>query len=306
MSTAAAEVYERERLTHHAKAQYDLLEYINEELAPEHQVIYTTHSPFMLEPSRLHRARMVEDKIDEETEEVLGTKITDKIAETGSEALFPLQAALGFDVVQSLAVGPQILVVEGPSDMMYLAAMSDIAAQLDETPLDHRWTPVPVGGTGQIGNYVSLFGPTSLELAVLIDSDGNSERILSDLDDRGVISDDEIFVLGDIVDETEADIEDLFPEEFFVQLVEDAYRREITLSDPDEIDLDEVDSEHPRITHRIEEFFGLYGINAGHFNHTRPAKQLQRNMDLYVNELSPGDLDNFVNLFEELNEILDT
>lgn len=248
---------------------------------------------------------MVEDKVEKGTDETLGTKITDRIVETGHDALFPLQAALGFDVVQSLAVGPQILVVEGPSDLMYLTAISDIAGQVGSTPLDHRWSPVPVGGTGQIGNFVSIFGSTSLNVGVLIDSDGTSDRILSDIDDRGVIDEDEIFVLGEFAEESEADIEDLFPEDFFIQLVEDAYNRQITLSDVDEIDLDTIDLEHPRITKQIERFFSIHGINAGNFNHSEPAKQLQRNIEIYADELDTDDLTYFDQLFTELNSLLD-
>ncbi len=38
-------------LSLHARAQEDLLRLIDERLAPKHQVIYTTHSPFMVSPS---------------------------------------------------------------------------------------------------------------------------------------------------------------------------------------------------------------------------------------------------------------
>ena len=37
----------------HAEAQNDLLRYIDEMLAPKYQVIYTTHSPFMIDPAKL-------------------------------------------------------------------------------------------------------------------------------------------------------------------------------------------------------------------------------------------------------------
>ncbi|MCF2141261.1 MAG: ATP-binding protein [Candidatus Lokiarchaeota archaeon] len=40
-------------LSLHAKAQNDFLKFINEKLASNHQVIYTTHSPFMIDPSKL-------------------------------------------------------------------------------------------------------------------------------------------------------------------------------------------------------------------------------------------------------------
>lgn len=69
----------------YAKAQHDLLVYIEKERA-DHQVIYTTHSPFMIDPERLLRARTVEDVYVVATEENgleedqdLGTKVGDEI-----------------------------------------------------------------------------------------------------------------------------------------------------------------------------------------------------------------------------------
>ena len=47
----------------HAKAQGDLLRYFKEKLRPEHQVIYTTHSPFMVPPDDLASVRTVEDVV---------------------------------------------------------------------------------------------------------------------------------------------------------------------------------------------------------------------------------------------------
>src|SRR5665811_2632545 len=46
----------------HGRAQADFLRFINERLAAKSQVVYTTHSPFMVEPSKLERVRIVEDK----------------------------------------------------------------------------------------------------------------------------------------------------------------------------------------------------------------------------------------------------
>ena len=43
------------------RPQADLLRYFEEELAPDHQVIYTTHSPFMIDPWHFDRVRIVQD-----------------------------------------------------------------------------------------------------------------------------------------------------------------------------------------------------------------------------------------------------
>jgi hypothetical protein len=57
-------------LSLHGRAQYDLLKLIDKRLAPRHQVIYTTHSPFMVSPDHLHRVRTVIDQ------DQVGTKVS--------------------------------------------------------------------------------------------------------------------------------------------------------------------------------------------------------------------------------------
>jgi predicted ATP-dependent endonuclease of OLD family len=48
-------------LSLHALAQKDFLRYIDD-LAGRHQVIYSTHSPFMVHSDRLTQVRTVEDQ----------------------------------------------------------------------------------------------------------------------------------------------------------------------------------------------------------------------------------------------------
>ena len=78
----------------HAKAQADLLRYIEERLAPNYQVTYTTHSPFIIDPKNLLRARTVEDIFREPKEgepppeEVeLGNKVGSDVLSTDRDTL---------------------------------------------------------------------------------------------------------------------------------------------------------------------------------------------------------------------------
>jgi hypothetical protein len=90
-------------LSLHATAQHDLLRFINERLAPHHQVIFTTHSPFMIDPHNFRRVRTVVD--DPETD----TTVSADILKTDAESAFPLHAALGIELTQTLFVGPNVL-----------------------------------------------------------------------------------------------------------------------------------------------------------------------------------------------------
>jgi predicted ATP-dependent endonuclease of OLD family len=104
------------------------LRYFKDKLAPNHQVIYTTHSPFMVPTDNIMSVRTVEDVVryrPDEEPEVLGTKVGDDVLSTDRDTLFPLQGALGYELSQSLFVGEHTLLVEGPSDVLYLQVFSN-------------------------------------------------------------------------------------------------------------------------------------------------------------------------------------
>lgn len=114
-------------LTLHGKAQADLLRFLAEKLAPHHQIVYSTHSPFMVPADDLASVRVVEDQVDRSRPRAvpLGTKVRDDVLTRDPDTLFPLQGALGYEITQSLFVGANTLLVEGPGDILYLQALSD-------------------------------------------------------------------------------------------------------------------------------------------------------------------------------------
>jgi len=100
----------------HALAQADFLAYIRE-LSEQHQIIYTTHSPFMVDSARLEDVRVVEDRLKE------GTKVTGDLAGSSEESVFPLQAALGYSIAQNLFITKKNILIEGPADLILLQHM---------------------------------------------------------------------------------------------------------------------------------------------------------------------------------------
>ena len=67
------------------------------------------------------------------------------VLELDPDTLFPLQGALGYEITQSLFVGQHTLLVEGPSDVLYLYALSAALRTRNRHALDDRWTAVPRG-----------------------------------------------------------------------------------------------------------------------------------------------------------------
>jgi len=285
----------------HAKAQHDFLRFINERLSPNHLVVYTTHSPFMLEPKNLHRARLVIDDPDE------GTRISSDVLQSDEDTNFPLQAVLGYDLIQTLFVGPHCLLVEGKSDMIYLQVMSDIIDERGETSLSHRWTIVPAGGADNIPTFISLFGASDLDLAVILDDDSDIDQRLRDIQARGVLDLDHVHTISEYIDNGEGDIEDLFSEDFYMDVVNDTYGLELQrdADTPGEIDLDELEFEHPRITAQIERYFDRYHVSEGTFKHATPAKHFQKRRDQFEDNIDDETVERFATLFEDVNQIIE-
>lgn len=264
----------------HAKAQNDLLRFLTD-LSTEYQIIYTTHSPFMIESSKLHQVRTVVEQED-------GTHISESVQEKDPNTLFPLQAALGYDLAQNLFVSPKNLIVEGISDLMYLNLISEILHESGRTGLKNDITIVPVGGADKVATFVSLLRGNELDMICLLDTftDQSAKKRLDNLVAQHIIKDKKIVFYHDILGNTYADIEDLFSIEDYLKLYNGAFNKTIKV--------DDIDESKPILAQ-------LKRLNDGeNFNHYSPANFLAKNIANIV--LSETTLSNFEKLFIELNK----
>ena len=264
-------------LSLHGKAQADLLRFFEEKLAPHHQIVYSTHSPFMVPASAFDRVRIVEDKVEVRGQRrtPLGTKVRGDVLELDPDTLFPLQGALGYEITQSLFVGEHTLLVEGPSDILYLQALSAALRARNKNGLDDRWTLCPAGGIDKIMPFVSLFAGNELHLAVLSDQSSGDKRKLARITESGILQAGHLYSITDFVDATEGDVEDLFDPESFIHIVNSAYALDDSLA----LTIDKVNSAAPttRIVKRVEALFRLMPDTVPVFDHFTPASWLIRN-----------------------------
>jgi len=147
-------------LSLHASAQADLLRFI-EDLSIDHQVIYSTHSPFLINPSRLDRVRTVTDTVE-------GSTISDMILENDPDTLFPLQAAIGFDISQNLFNNKRNLLVEDPADLILLNLMSGTLKSISRTGLKEGITIMPIGGLEKLATFLLLLKSTKNNMVCLM------------------------------------------------------------------------------------------------------------------------------------------
>lgn len=288
----------------HGKAQGDLLRYFEEELVPNHQLIYTTHSPFMVDPSRFDRVRIVQDRsIDTEEElpeDEEGTKVTVEVLESTEDSLFPLQGALGYDIAQTLFVGPNSLVVEGVSDLVYLQVMTGVLQAAGREGLDPGWTITPVGGSDKVPTFVALLGAQErMNVVTLIDFQEKDRQAIENMWRRKLVKKKQVLTYADFVDANEADVEDVLGAPLYIELVNAEYTAE--LGKP--IAMEDLKSKHPRITVRLEQHFAENPLRGGAvFNHYRPARRMAET----IGELKVPDavLDRFQAVCSAVNERL--
>jgi len=271
----------------HAAAQANLLEYI-EDLSSAYQVIYTTHSPFMVDALHLDRVRTIV-----ETEK--GSKVSDSIQEKDPNTLFPLQAALGYDIAQNLFISSKNLLVEGPADLVYLEVMSNLLEENGRTGLRKEITIVPVGGLDKVSTFISLLRGNKLEIACLLDSaiDPKSKAKMEDLTRYEIIKSKNIRFFDEFtpIKGGKAEIEDMFEKTEYLKIFNSAFE------EYDDINVKDIKNVDGRIIDQISRQLGIE-----RFNHYRPAKVLLK-MGVDKDFFASSTLDRFEKMFTEVNKL---
>lgn len=290
-------------LSLHAKAQDDLLIYFEQELKPHHQVIYTTHSPFMVDPSKFERVRIVQDlSIEKDASELSddqkGTKVINEVLDATPDSLFPLQGALGYEIYQTLFIGPNSLVVEGVSDLLYIQTISSHLQSLGETGLDKAWTITPVGGSDKVPTFVALIGAKKhLNVAVLIDFQKKDQQGIENLYKRKLLEKKKVLTFAEFSPGEEADIEDMFSPSLYLGLINGEFGTSISVSD--------LPKGSDRILSKVEAYLKDNPLPSSiSFNHFRPARYFVEHFAKMKNDLTVTQLDRFRKAFDALNKLL--
>lgn len=281
----------------HGLAQQDFLRVLEEPLA-EHQILYTTHQPFLVDPDRLDRARPVVD-VDSE-----GTKIYEHAYRVDRDTLFPLQAALGYEIGQTLFVAPNVLLVEGTSDLIYLQLLSRACEMAGRGGLDRRWTITPVGGVDKMDTFVRLFQGQQLNICAITDAVGNRLSKVEKLVRDGHLEEGQLIKLADVVGADEADMEDVMSPGFYLELVQGVGREDggraiynaVTAERLPAMDVEQ------RITRRIDAVLGEF--NQDRLDHLPPALYFERHREDLLPKVDNETIDRAAMLFLAANQQL--
>lgn len=294
-------------LTLHGKAQGDLLRFFKEKLTPHHQIVYSTHSPFMVPADDLASVRIVQDQVEMKGQRriPLGTKVRDDVLTRDPDTLFPLQGALGYEISQSLFVGKHTLLVEGPGDILYIQALSDALRRKGRAGLDGRWTICPAGGIDKIRPFVALFVGNALHIAVLSDQAAGDRKKVEEMKRSAVLEAGHFYTMADFLERAEADIEDMFDPEVFVAILNGCY----ALESPNALTAEQLkaaDTSTERLVKQTEAAFRVMPDTIPMFDHFSPAAWLIRNPKVLDGKSAAigRTLDRSEKIFAAFNQLL--
>jgi predicted ATP-dependent endonuclease of OLD family len=162
-----------------SQAQQDLLKIFDAFAEPKDgrkplQVIYVTHSPFLIDKNHAERIRVLEKGVSDE-----GTRV---VKDAGKNHYEPLRSAFGAFVGETTFIGSVNLMVEGQADQILLAGASTHLLKKGVSPLTaldlNRITIVPSGSSSHIPYLVYLARGRDVEkppVIVLLDSDASGD-----------------------------------------------------------------------------------------------------------------------------------
>lgn len=230
--------------------QQDLLRIFDSFAEPEDksvrsiQVVYVTHSPFLIDKNHSERIRVLEKGDGEE-----GTRL---VANAGRNHYEPLRSAFGAFVAETTFISNCNLMLEGQADQVLLAGISSLARRSESTGPTlnlNNLSLVPSGSAEHIPYMVYLARGRDVDtpaIIVLLDGDSEADGIREELkkgyrdkkyvDDEFVIQSSDIDV-NDVTVATDAvrEIEDLIPLELVVMAIHHYASEVLSPEDADKV-----------------------------------------------------------------------
>lgn len=210
-------------LSLHPLAQKDLIAFFDN-LAKTNQLIYTTHSPFLVDPSNIDRAKVVYSDANGLT--VVSSNLRASDDKLNEKSIYAVHAALGLSVSDVLLQGCQPIIVEGPSDQNYMNAIKLYLIR------NQRFTPnaelvfIPSGGVRGVPGVVSIISGKEGDLpTVILDADqsgrDSKKKLLSGLYQSAA---DKIIDMSEISSVDNCEFEDLIPVDLMKRYLDRLFR----------------------------------------------------------------------------------
>jgi predicted ATPase len=155
----------------HVNAQKEVLGLLYQMASEGKYLIYTTHSPFMIDSNRLGDIRAIVRMGETSTIRPLTTM---QVPNCQLDVLAPICHAIGYELGANLSPCPDKinLITEGLSDACYIGAMARVLISDDSR---HPFI-LPSQGAPKIHNLVSIMLGWGLKYKVVLDNDGEGQK----------------------------------------------------------------------------------------------------------------------------------
>lgn len=277
----------------HPVAQMDLIAFFNS-LANENQLIYTTHSPFLVSTNNLSGVHAM--YIGDNGESVVSSDLraNKKISE---KSIYPIHAAIGITVSDTLLIGCQPVLVEGVSDQIYLQQIKKYVLAEGKYKNDKEVVFIPTGGVKGMSPVVKiLLGREDNLPYVIMDSDKPGKDKIKQLH-NGLYAEEKekVIPVSEFIGEGEFEIEDLMPLDELARIFAKQYRR---VNSEDEFDY-LYDKNEP-IVNQMEAFAKNNGYTLTEGWKVDLAKEFQRNFERIVTRCGDDVKERWLKLIEKV------
>lgn len=240
-------------LSLHPLAQKDLIAFFDN-LAKTNQIIYTTHSPFLVDTSNIDRAKVVYS--DAKGLTVVSGNLRASDDKLNEKSIYAVHAALGLSVSDILLQGCQPVIVEGPSDQNYLNAIKLYLIRKQKIAPSKELVFIPSGGVRGVPGVVSIVSGKNEDLPlVVLDSDQSGveakKKLLSGLY-KG--SPERVIEIADFSDIPNCEFEDIIPISLMSRHLSRIFR------DVEDEDIVDVLTKDQPVIPQIEQFAKRNGI----------------------------------------------
>lgn len=259
----------------HPVAQMDLMAFFNS-LAQENQLLYTTHSPFLVSANNLSGVHAM--YVGDNGESVISNDLRSnvKIAE---KSIYPIHAAIGLTVSETMLYGCQPILVEGVSDQIYLHQIKNYLISDGQFKNDKEIVFIPTGGVKGMSPVIKILLGRENDLPfVIMDSDKQGKEKIKQLNSGLYKNEKEkVIAIADFIGNEEFEIEDLMPAEELARLFARQYRR-INSDD----DFDYIFENGKPIVDQMEKFAKENGYILDEGWKVELAKDFQKNFDRII------------------------
>ena len=138
-----------------------------------------------------------------------------------------------------------------------------------------------------------------VNVATLIDFQKGDQQVIENLYKKKLLKKSHVLTFADFTGKSEADIEDMFDEDFYVQLVNEEFSGSVATK----LKVGDLTGRSPRILRRLEEYFTSKPLSGGtRFGHYRPARYLAEKVSTLT--IPNATLDRFEQAFKAANALL--